>query len=234
MKTDRILTIVGIFLTLPGFIAMFFTKDWSLPAMTMLLGLVVLIASLLVRIFVTLPPFTVISHIVTVDFLDDYGRQARMRKEYVIRPNYGHLSSITFRNIAGDGRISKIAWNDEELPAEAVKRRMEEYVVTVTFHHTLPRWKEIRGVLSYEAADTFPERNEGMIYTPDFPTKTATLRVVFPANRKFKSDSVGASKIEGTGETRLKPPEISGDQKTIEVTLRRTRPGEEYSLFWEW
>ncbi|HEV7488704.1 MAG TPA: hypothetical protein VGQ65_23770 [Thermoanaerobaculia bacterium] len=226
------MTSLGLLVALPSFVAMFYTRDWSFPVLALVVGFVAVLAGVVMRWFMRLPAFTVVSHNVTCEIVDDHAHEARMRKEYEIRPNYGHLSSITFRNIAGDGRISKIAWNGDELPPAAIKRRMEEYIITVDFPHALPRWKTFSGVLSYRCEDTFPEKNEGIVYTPDFPTVTACITVTFPPNRKWRDP--GASRLEGSGEKAIKTPHVSADKKSISITLKRPKPGEEYALFWVW
>jgi hypothetical protein len=102
----------------------------------------------------------------------------------------------------------------------------------VQFRHAKPRWKIFTGALSYEAKDSFNASHEGMVYEPDLPTRAASIKVVCPPKRTLRNP--GAARMLGSGEKPMPAPEVSSDGKTVVLSIKRPRMGEEYSIFWDW
>ena len=163
MQLDRWLAIAGLVIGLPSFVVLFGT-DFAVASMGAALGVVLLGAAFWVHYRASLPPYTFQRVNVHLVINDSGGRQATMTKDYEIRPNFGHLDSLTHRNIAADGSIRNFRWNDRPIEDTDIKTVVGEYVLTIRFPACLPKFKVFRGKLSYDAVDTFLGSSEAMIW----------------------------------------------------------------------
>jgi hypothetical protein len=192
----------------------------------------VLGSAFVVRYFTGLPPFTITTADVKLDFVGNDVKVAVLSKSYRIRPNYGHLNTMTHKNIAADGSVRNLCWDDKPIPAVDIKELLGEYVVTIRFPYALRKWREIAGKLSYEVCDSFNGNPEALIYVVDFPTKTVCIEVNFPLNRLCLDAE--AFKLEGTAQHPIRNPMISADRRNLKLLLKRPRVGSEFMIYWRW
>jgi len=233
MSLDRGLAVAGALLSLPGFMLLFFTDHQTTAILAVFIGLGILVSARTVQYLTNLPPFTMKSVAVVLTFKDDHGKHAVLSKHYVIRPNFNNLGEMAHRNIASDGAVSNICWNDEPVPAADIRTVLGEYEVTVRFRNQQPRkWHLFQGKLSYMLTDSFNGNEEGLMYVVDFPARAVSFRVDLPAKRRCRSAT--AYRLEGSGRTALQPPLISGDGATISLTVKRPRVGSEFAIYWRW
>ncbi|HEU0014795.1 MAG TPA: hypothetical protein VFQ45_14005 [Longimicrobium sp.] len=232
MSLDRALSVIGLLLSLPGFlIVVLADDDAAVAALTLLLGLLTLAAAAAVYYFTNLPEFSLRSVAVALDIRDEAGRRATLAKSYRILPNYGHLDRMVHRNIAADGSVRNICWNGAPVPEGNVREVLGQYEVTIGFGAPLPRWAEFPGRLSYEVVDSFPGRVEALHYVVDFPTRVLEIRVDFPPGRLPREPRAVRS---SGGRRPLRPPRVSPDGRTLELKVRRPMRGAEYSIYWSW
>ena len=199
--------------------------------MILLLGFVIIGAAWLTSYYTNLPPFTVISSDSVLAFLDDAAVRARMSRTYEIRPNYAHLSEITFGNIVADGSVEAFKWNDRPLSESEIEYVIGEYRATVRFGAPLRSGKPFKGTLSNEFVNSFPARTEYILYVTDFPTKLAKITVRMPAGRHCSS--VRAYKVQGADKTMIREPEVTDDGITIQLILKRPPLGR-HAIYWDW
>jgi hypothetical protein len=232
MTFDRILAILGIILGLPGFLLLLMSGYRAEAILSLGLGLTLISAPISITWFLTRPPYTITSAKVTLSFLDNAIRRARLTKDYTIRPNQRYLTVLTFRNIAADGNIHSLRWNGQPIDPKWIREVLGEYEVTIHFPGPHQLWREFSGSLSYEATDAFNGREEGLVYAPDHPTKTATIMVEFPASRPCRATR--AYRVEGAGQVPISAPSVLAKGLRFETTLKRPRPGTEYWFWWDW
>lgn len=231
MTLDRIIGGIGLILSLPGFFLLFLNQNETVGAMSLLLGFVLFVGAVLHSYLANRPPFEMNSVEVRLEFKDSEARIARLSKSYEIRPNYGHLTTMTHRNIAADGAVQNLCWNDEPIPEANIVKVLGEFQVTV--HFGIRKKGEVfTGKLSYEALDSFSKSHEGLVYVADFPTKVTWVHVQMPAGRRCSN--VRATKIQGAGEVPLDPPQVNASGSSIDFTVRRPPVGAEYTIQWDW
>ncbi len=225
---DRILSLIGILVGLPGFILLFFDGHALLAAAFFVAMVVLLLAAWLV----SLPPFTMKSIDVELIIHEVDGSKATLSKTYQIRPNYGHLEHLTHRNIAADGSVSNIRWDDQPVPCKNIEKVMAEYHVTIRFPSPLERWRTFPGKLSYDLDNSFPATLEGLVYVADFPVKTAKITVRLPAGRKCSK--ANATMVRGGRKVPIKHLYQNDGGTQIQLKLKKPVVGAEYEIFWYW
>jgi len=232
MTIDRILAVVGIFLGLPGFLLLFFTGYRTEAILALGLGLTLFSSPIIVTWLLSLPPYSITEAKVALSFDKDSIQKATITKEYKIRPNQRHLTVLSLRNIAADGKVENLRWNGNLIPKEWLREVLGEYEVTIHFPGPHALWKEFSGALSYEVTDSFNGNPEGLVYAPDHPTKVAQIEVTFPNNRPCRS--ANAYRVEGAGQIPIAGPEIFESGLRLKATIKRPTPGTEYWFWWNW
>lgn len=232
MNWDRLLTIAGLTFGLPGFLLLFFEPTRTAAILAVLLALALLAGAYVAHYLSTLPPYTMKTAAVSLVIKDKGGKNAHLSKEYEIRPNYSHLTTMTHRNIAADGETNNICWNDRPVPAHRIRSILGEYEVTIEFPAQCKRWHTFKGKLSYDVEDSFLGNPEGLVYVADFPTKLARIHIDLPqerpCSRAYTYKVVGAQKVSYID------PDVSSDKARIELEIKRPRIGSEYMLYWDW
>lgn len=231
MPIDRVLAIVGIIIGLPGVLILFVTANETLAVFAGILAALLLGAAFYIRYIFNAPPYTFREVNATLEFPSDE-QMAVLRKAYKIRPNYAQLHQIELKNIAADGRISNFLWNDKPIPSHAITTRMGQFVVRIDLPFNPGRWRTFEGKFSYEIRNSFNENPEWMEYTVDFPTKIATLTILFPKTKPCLSTE--AHKKRGAGSIPIQMPTRYQDGMKLELTLKRPSYGGTYYIYWHW
>jgi hypothetical protein len=232
MTLDRWLGVIGLVIGLPGFAALFLGPDQATAISFSLVGVVLIAAAATVNYFGNLPPFSVKSAEVLLDFQDDTGKLAKLSKSYRIRPNYSYLQTLVHKNIGADGVIRNICWDDQPVPPQHITERMKEYIVTIQFPFPLRKWREVLGKLSYELVDSFENNPDGLTYCVDFPTKLANIRVSFPSKRPCIK--AHAFLGQGAGEKPISEPSVTDNGRRLELVLNNPDIGSRYNIYWDW
>ena len=228
---DRTLAIVGLILSLPGVLVMLVGRDWALGTLVLILGLVTPILYKFVQSLVEAPPVGMTKVVVTLRFLDELGRVAHLSKQYRIRPNRSHLEGMVHRNIAGDGAITDLCWNDRPIPVDRIKNILGELEVWVPFEFPTKRGHEFDGKLSYKGHDVLNSKVESLRYCIDFPTKHVSFVLELPPKRPCRR----AISYRTSGVRRnLKDPNVTDDGRKITMEVKRPILGSEYVITWEW
>jgi len=233
VSIDRLLAVVGVILGLPGFVLIFSSGNAAVGDIVVAAAFLFLIVAWYVGWRLRRPPFTMKTIVVRLEIFDSGGKQARLSKTYQIRPNFRHLHQMTHRNIAADGTITDLRWNDKPISDRQIQQVLGEYEVTVDFKTPLAVGRVFEGMLSYEAANSFLEPKEGLVYVADFRSSKVTLRIDLPQSRRCTSAELyqvrGASKILLAGKA-----VIGENGKSITAELKRPPVGAEYGIWWEW
>lgn len=231
MTPDRVLAIVGVVLGIPGVAVLVLTADQTVAILATILAIALIAAALFIRYVLNAPPYTVREANVTLAFPQDE-QTAILSKEYRIVPNFSHLRQIEHKNIAADGQIQNIQWNDAPVPPNFIAYRLGEYEIRIDLPFHPRRWHEFSGKLSYECIGSFNGQTESIVYCVDFPTKEARIVVEFPPNRPCRASE--ARKIQGAGEMPIHRPEVTPDGRRLELRLRRPTFGASYIIYWTW
>lgn len=231
-SVDRWIGIAGLIFGIPGFILAFTTPDKAVAWLAVVLGLVLFAAAFLIRRASRLPPFRMNDVKITLDLKDNLGNEATLRKEYEAVPSYGHLQEMSHRNIAADGGITDLKWNDSPIDPTWIKQILGEYQITARFPGPLPRGKPFKCSLSYNAVSSFLQSQEGMVYVVDFPVRKVNITIRFPADRMCTRAS--AFRVQGAGKMPLPDPIVDAQLKTVTVTLRKPQVGAEIEIWWDW
>ena len=231
MSLDRGLALVGLVLALPGFLLLFLSGQEAVAVLVLVLGAGCLIGAFVVHFIWTQPPYTFKIAEVTLSFIGGKDR-ALLSKEYIIRPNYRNLQQMKHKNIASDGTVKNICWNDEPVPQNKILTRLGEYAVTIDFPTTCVWLRNFTGKLSYELINSFGGNSEGIFYSVDYPTKKVIIRVNFPED--CLCIHAHATLIQGAGEKEIQDPAISSDRKSLVLKLKRPKLGSQYGIYWQW
>jgi hypothetical protein len=231
MSLDRALAIAGLIIGIPGVLVLFLTANQTLAIVAGLLAVLLLLGAFYGRQILNASPYTFPEARVSLAFPGDHNLGV-LTKEYRIVPNFGHLRQIEHKNIAADGRIDNIRWNDVPVPPNCIVNRLGEYEVRIDLPFAPRRWTEFRGKLSYDCIGSFPGNPESMLYCVDFPTRRACIIIEFPKGRPCQSAT--ARMIRGAGEVPIKDPTRSPDGLRLELNLDRPIHGAQYVIYWMW
>jgi hypothetical protein len=210
---------------------LFFTDKQALGLLCAALGFTILGATYLVRWITQLPEYTFLAAESTLNLRA--GRQkGTLTKKYRIRPNHAHLRRITFRNIAADGRIGEIRWNDRPVPAASIREKVGTFEVDIDFPYAHRRWKAFDGELAYEVEDSFEKPVEELIFEVDFHTRKVELKVLLPKDLPARSARV--LRMSGS-ENELAELDVTGPGATeLRYAVKRPRLAHEYAIRWMW
>lgn len=232
MTLDRVLAIIGIVLGIPAVVALVLSANQSLQIFIVILAALLVGAALYIRYILNAPPYTFREATVTLSFPNDH-ETAILTKTYHIIPNLTDLRQMEHKNIAADGQIQNICWNDQPVPQDRIVQRLGEYEILIDFPISPRKWKEFAGKLSYECLGSFRGNPESMLYCVDFPTREARIIVEFPPTKRCRSAE--ARKLQGSGQIPVKRgPEISSDGRRLELHLKRPTFGAHYAIYWTW
>lgn len=229
---DRTIGILGVILALPGFFFQFVNKNATIALLSFALASVCILGALAIRYLTRRPKFHLHDATVQLEIFDADGHEAHLSKQYHIEANYDDLQTMTHRNIAADGDITNIYWNDRPVPDESIEQTLGEHVVTADLAMPRGRGDKFQGKLSYDLTDSFPDRREELRYNVDFPTKQASLQVFLPEDRPARG--VNAYRLDGAGRVPIESPQVSDNGELIEMELSRPQLGDEYSITWVW
>jgi hypothetical protein len=231
MSLDRLLAVVGILIGIPGVLVLFLTANQTLAIFAGFLAVALLAGAFYIRQVLNASPYSFSEAKVTLAFPVDH-QTAVLSKEYKIVPNFHNLRQLEHKNIAADGPIANIRWNDVAVPADRISHRLGEYEIRIDLPFAPKRWSEFRGKLSYECEGSFNGNPESIMYCVDFPTRRACITVEFPANKPCRS--AYARIIRGAGEMPIQDPVRSDDGSRIELNLERPPHGAQYVIYWMW
>lgn len=231
MTWDRMLAFVGLLLGIIGIIIPFLNVGIAYTLTLLTVSMLALTFAYYWQFFTNLPPYSIRSVEVTLVLEDD--EKATLTKDYKIRANYNHLDRMLHRNIASDGSVENICWDNEPIPANQITKILGEYEVDVHFDNVCKRWRVFPGSLSYDLIKSFSDPNrEGIYYNVDFPIKSVRIRICLPENHPCKGAT--AYRIIGIGKIPIKDPDISHNNCRIELEVSRPRVGIEIAIFWTW
>jgi len=231
MWLDRILAIAGLILGIPGVLVLFATANETTAVFAGMLAALTLGAAFYIRYLINAPPYTFREVKATLEFLGDEKR-AVLRKAYKIRPNYAQLHQLEHKNIGADGQICNFLWNGKPIPPNAITLELGQYNVRIDLPVNPGRWQIFDGELSYEMRDSFNGNPESAAYPVDFPTKIATLTILFPKTKPCLSAE--ARKKQGSGTVPIEKPTILKNGTQLELTLNRPTYGATYLIYWHW
>jgi hypothetical protein len=229
---DRWIGIVALILGIPGFLLLFLTKDYAVALLIVGIGVLLFGAAYLINRAGKLPPFRMKSVRVDLRLIDVLGNEATLRKEYEVIPSYAHLTAMSHRNIAADGAITNLQWNDTPIDPSWIEQVLGEYQITAKFPGPLPKGKLFKCALSYNADGSFLQTEEGLVYVVDFPAKTVTISIRFPEDRMCTD--AWCFRVQGAGKVPLPKPQVNATQKTLQVKLKRPQVGAEIEIKWHW
>lgn len=231
MSFDRVVGIVGLALSIPGFMLLFFTPERSVAIITLAGSALLLLVSVLLYRLSALPDFTGVRHDSTV--LLSANGDAVIQQKYVMRANYAHTTTLTLRNIASDGSSPVFTWNGAPVPSGWIEKRLGEYILHIPLQHPVGRWRTLEGTLEWTACGSFTNSRESVAIAPDRPVGAVEVRVTFPPARMWKHRP-GATRLSPSGRVRMPDPVIEDNGNTVRLSVRRVRPGDEFEIFWDW
>jgi len=232
VNLDRGLAVAGVLLGLPAFLLLFLSGQQTTAILVLVLAFVLLASAFAVKYLTGLPPLTMKSVDVVLQFNDGQGKNALLSKHYQIRATRNDVREMTHRNIASDGGISNICWNDQLIPAADIKRILGQYEVTVRFALAPRKWKTTAGKLSYNLTDSFNGNPEGLMYVVDFPARLVRFRIELPGGRRCLNAT--AYKLEGAGRKPISDPSVSDDRRVLLLAVKKPPTGSEYAIYWTW
>ena len=217
-------------------IPLFAKGNTALGVLTLLLAIIILGLTVYFSSLLRLPPYTVLEHHSHIEVLDASGREARVRKTIVLRPNHRGQKYFTHRDISSDG--TDITFTVD--PAVAIVKQSKsagDYHVTIEFPHLLRRMRAAPATwLEMTCTGAFTKNLESVTLQVDQPLKRATIEIVLPHQRPPNLDSVKlVYRYSGNEEEQAKP-EVNGNRIRWERRakwFRSLRFGE-YEISWRW
>jgi hypothetical protein len=162
MTLDRVLAIIGVILGIPGVVILVLSANQTVAILAGILAALLLGAAYFIRYILNAAPYDVREANVTLTFPNN-PQTAILTKAYRIVPNFSHLREIEHKNIAADGKIQNICWDDQPVPANRIVHRLGEYEIKIDLPFNPRRWQEFRGKLSYECIDSFNANTESIL-----------------------------------------------------------------------
>lgn len=231
-NADRWIGIAGLIVGIPGFILLFISGDRAFAWLFAILIVVCVISVYLIYRAGQLPPFRMNKVRVVLRISDTLGSAATLRKEYEAVPSYGHLTEMSHRNIAADGALTNLKWNDAPIDSTWVKQVLGEYQIVARFPGPLACGKAFNCALSYDVLDSFLQSQEALVYVVDFPAKIVEILIQFPEDRMCSE--ADCFRVQGAGKTPLAKPILDPLQRTLSVKLKKPQVGAEIEVWWTW
>ncbi len=252
MKLNRAdyLGIVGLILSIPGFLVAFLIPDKVIiGVLTLLLAFVALLLSSLwqreiqrrqqleiqAEIQAKLPIFSLTDHDIVLRLEDSQGSLARMRSTRNIVTNHKGVNEYWIPHLAVDGRIDEILINDSQ-PDKAVQRFGELHVCK-RYERNLERGDSRTIVLSMVWKDCYKKQKEFFVYSVADVTDHARIRIEFPLDRPCLLSPTSPKAYlmhHGRQFERLADPRLGSQGSPIELEIKNPRLGAEYQIEWEW
>jgi len=232
VSSEKALTIIGIVLSLPGFLVLFLSGQ-------QIIGILVLvIALLLVLNFYRdnfLPAFTILSTSKIITILDLMGKHAAVVLNKKIVPNHRHLQEFVFHHIRADGAVSNFQTNFG-LP-NAIEKEAGAYKVALRFPKKLKRGKSFEVQLSYDIQDGYLLDKEVTALLGDYPVKELKIEIILPEGRPCLE--AHAYQVRGSDlEKEIDNLCISQDRRKVTWEMRKMLPfrtiGFLYKIEWTW
>lgn len=229
MNLDRVLALIGVAIGIPGFLILFMSDQWVHGVLVLLL-----VCALGAWWFYAwwrdkLPVFTVLELAKKLTITTPDGRTATLTRTQKVRINHKGITEWWCRNISADGAISNI--NIDQHPPDVTINTGGTIQVCRRFPYPKQRGEEWESTLSYDIADSFIKPREELRHLVTFKTKKVTIEVELPrgCNRADLRFTFGGEEAE-----RLSDPELSNNNRTIKVEIKRPRIGGQYHVGWEW
>ena len=232
MDLTIILTIIGVCLALPSFIALFCSPFKTAAILGIILGFVIIIFTFIFRRHVTRPSWVLVEFHKTVQIKSRTGKLAKITVVSKIKANHRGLTEFIHRNIRSDGPIRGFYFNSNPVPASDITNKAKEYIVREKFSQEVRRGEILSSHLTYDLIDSYRQAHEFTGYMPDYFTAKAKIEIHFPKNRPV----INARAYCGIGaEARdLNPPIISAGNTIVIWEGKKLKPGQRYMVEWDW
>lgn len=230
MTLERVLGVAGVLVGLPVFVGLFFDPYRTAAIITLSFAIALGVVAILVFNHTRRPPFRMNRVEVRLDLTNPH--QAKLTKSYRIVPSISGLTHIKHRNIAADGKVEKILWDGQEVPAADIRTVMGEYHVAIQFPRAHTRGREFTGTLSYILVDSFSNTDEYLYYVVDFPAKVVRLEVVLPDTRPCTNPEARLS--FGGQDLDLPTLAVSNANKLLTLDVTKPRVGATIAIYWAW
>jgi hypothetical protein len=236
VSRSDVLAIVGLVLTvvfgIPA-IPLFAKGNAALGALSSFLALACLVLTVGILWWARLPPWTIMSHNLSVDIRDAAGKSTCARKTIKLRSNHPGNKWYIHRNISFDGDASQNVKVGPDVSVVKVEPWAGDFNVTVEFPTTLRIFESRETWLEMEFRNAFaPSRRESVALLVDQPIKAATIQISLPDG----VNPIDARTIYRSSgrEEEVDPPISQGRQLTwMQSRWRGLRYGE-YEISWKW
>jgi len=224
------LLILSLIIGFPGFCVAL-----SLPSYRVTGILIIIIGGLifLFRWIVNLPSWTIIEMHRTIEMQGTKGGSdyAVTTKRTTMRANHKGLTEFLHRHIQSDGTMGKFRFDSVAVPPDKIDVIAGEHMLHEVFS-PMGLFQKRTSSLSYELYDSFPSTAEGAGYRPDYHTKLYSIEVSFTKKRPAKNPKA----FSGLGAEikDLSEPELSADGLKLTWKTKNLKPGQYYSIGWDW
>lgn len=231
MTTDRAIGLLGIVIGIPAFLALFFESAHRREAILSIVIIGLLIAYRVITVRQAgLPPLTVLEIAKQYVIEDAAGTLARFEAKRRMRANFSGVSEFWMRNIIQDGTIGDFQINGMA-PAQ-VDTVCGTTHICDRFPRPLQKGEEITSTCTYTLRNSFTDpRHEGVIHSNTTKTKLVTLSVILP---KPCINAEVIRTVGGQQPTPIGKPEITNNQRHLEVKIKKPQIGASYHLEWDW
>jgi hypothetical protein len=221
-----VITLVGLFLTIPGFVFYFLSGERVIGILTLLLVAVFLVAVWQAN----QPPFTVIEYGKTLTLKDQAASEAHQVSELRLRANHKGVRMIHLATVSADGSVQDIKVND--MPPTYQRRRAGEIEIRQDLPRPLGWWQEEKLAWSVKYRNSFRKDTEGYTHVVGHKTKDLRITVNFYQGKPCKR--VRGFLRYGGQIWRAHPVELSEDKLRAKLRKKRPKLGSEYRIEWDW
>lgn len=226
MRTNDLISLAGLILSIPGFFVALYAGQYTASVLALLIIAVIF----LYQRQVNSPPFLILEIEKRLVIHDAVGENAVLSRKHRVRANHPGLTEFWCRNIAADGRISNVLL-DGSHPDE-IKKIAGELHFCKRFPNALERNQEFTTIIEMTLTGSFLQSYEGLIHEVGLRTRVLRIFVKLPNGRKAKK-AYAFLRYSGEQHKPL-PVDVSEDNTSLSIEIRRPKQGASYSIEWEW
>ena len=233
---DRIITLVGLILSVPVFLEFF--AERFVNALLLIILMLLIIGYLGYRWLERRRVkdrslFTYLEVEKTFTFFDGQPQVCKHEASVVAQANHTGLTHLWFRNLAADGGMANFQINDEIVPPALIRKKASGYDVGTEFPHPLKRGEECRVKLTYDYTDSFLGNREGVTHIVFAETRKLKMTVRFHPTRIGRDPKFLMETGSGIADELPRPTTLNNGC-LLEVRRDDLKIGAYYTLEWVW
>lgn len=223
-KIKIALDIIGILISLVGFVLLVSKEKYVISGLLFLFFVVLIVYGAKLALS---KPYQVKKIICDYVFCDAEAKLAKITKTVILVPKEKNITKI--EDLGFSGQISNISSNQGSVSTRDAGGNTS---VTTIFDTALELEKEYTHILKCDAENCFPKKKENVMYTIIHKIDNAVIKINFHKNRRpsnFKAIHRVGSKV-----TEVTKDNVDVDNLSYTFSFNKPPRGSVFTLTWEW